>query len=160
MSRQDDTARRAINELLRSEEMNEGRQWMRDAEPALNRLLRMRAIRLHFLNATLQKLPAEGSRVGDNATSVNTGLDQRTLIQEVQLMLHSNNVLCDGHTYLKMACALWTELGNLSTTSGSEHRAVEARLSKKYLIPERGNRRGCELWRCLRAAFYDPLAAP
>jgi PAS domain S-box-containing protein len=159
MSRQDDTARRAINELLRSEEMNEGRQWMRDAEPALNRLLRMRAIRLHFLNATLQKLPAEGSRVGDNATSVNTGLDQRTLIQEVQLMLHSNNVLCDGHTYLKMACALWTELGNLSTTSGSEHRAVEARLSKKYLIPERGNRRGCELWRCLRAAFYDPLAA-
>ena len=77
--------------------------------------------------------------------------------QDVQLIMHSENVLCDRDHYLRSACGVWAELDALHKTGRST--AAVAALAKKYILPERGGRRAGALWRGLRTVIYDPLDA-
>ena len=155
LSNQESNAKNRVMKLLQQQDLIDGKQWMRDAEPTLNRMLRLAPVRAHFLNSALQGLPGDAS----SSKSTNEELpDQSQMMQEVQLMMHSNNVLADSEHYLKTACGLWMEIHDLNKILGWEFRVALQQLSHKYISVDRGTKKHADLWKTLRNGFYDALA--
>lgn len=121
-------------------------RWVADAVTALKKLLRVPTLRNMFLKSALLSGRQEAEE------------SQEHSLNDVHLMLHSQNTLHDYSQYLAMGCALWTELEDLKNSAGWEYKANLAALSKKYIVPERGRKKNAWLWVVLRNAVYDRLA--
>ena len=157
--------------------MRVGRERMLDAERALHNVLRLPQMRSLFLKFALETAPdgkaerlraaaaqaaaAEADEDEDDAESKEKASGKSnlplTVEQNVQLILHSENVLADRDHYLRLACSLWAELDVISKAGRSS--AALVGLSRKFVSAERGGKRAGSLWKGLRSAIYDPLDA-
>ena len=148
--------------------LQEGERWMLDAEGTLNRILRLPPIRQLFLKTALES--ANSLSADATMTSSKDGgakekavgelkAEQATHMQQVRLMMHSDNVLYERDHYLKIAISLWAELADLNRVDGWEYRHAVHALTQRFVVPDRGSRRHAALWRGLRSAVYDPLSA-
>ena len=151
------------------------RERLLDAEKALHNILRLPAVRTLFLKFALEyvdngrALAAEaaaeavGGAVASGAASGAGSPEPKgersnlplAVEQNVQLNMHSLNVLSERDHYLRSACALWAELDALNR--GGRTMGNVAALAKKYIAPEHSGRRASSLWRGLRTVVYDPL---
>ena len=92
---------------------------------------------------------------GKNGAGKGSSMLPVDIEQDVQLIMHSQNVLCDRNHYLRIAASLWAELDALHRAGRSTQGIVA--MVNKHVAPERGTRRHTYLWRALRSVIYDPL---
>ena len=138
--------------LIDPKSIRVGWQWLVDAETAFRKAMRLPLLRTAFLWYVLHESRPrpddDNERLHANSVS----------IDNVRLMLHSENVLSEQGDYVRMACELWAEMEELKNMQGYEFKAAVAGIRKRFVIPERGAKRHAVTWMALRKLVFDPLA--
>ncbi|KAL1519028.1 hypothetical protein AB1Y20_003296 [Prymnesium parvum] len=133
--------------------LRKGVQWVRDAETVWRKAMRLKSVRVLTLQFALKEaaeLEAEDSR--------GNLVDKEDEMNNVHLMLHSENVLSQRADYIRHAYELFAELETLKGLAGWEQKAIIADVRKRFVMPERGKKTYAALWNALRTTVYDPLA--